>query len=53
MNPLNRVENARETNGSNYNDLINCKFIPQLFSELVISLENIKDQMSYSKFTGH
>ena len=27
------------------------KFIPQTFSELVISLENIKDQMSYSKFT--
>ena len=29
------------------------KFIPQTFSELVISLENIKDQMSYSKFRGH
>ena len=28
------------------------KFIPQTFSGLVISLENIEDQMSYSKFTG-
>ena len=28
------------------------KFIPQTSSELVISLENIKDQMSYIKFTG-
>ena len=31
--------------------LLIVKFIPQTFSELVISLENIKDQMSYSKFT--
>ena len=28
------------------------KFIPQTSSELGISLENINDQMSYSKFTG-